>query len=264
MYAARGFTLIELLVVIVILGTTAALLLPALHGVKAKAKSIQCFNNQKQLAATWTMYADDSNDRLVANGIPIRVPTPSIKWVQGAFVIAEDATNSDWILNPQWALFAKYIGNIRTYVCAADPPTVDYLGASYPRVRSYALNNYLGWEGFRDESLPLENWKVFNKSAQIDSPSKIFLTQDVNSKSICWPYFGTYMDKESFFNFPGSAHKGGGVISFTDAHLESHRWEDARTIKAESSNYHAHDDASPQNIDIKWLQEHATAAQINQ
>jgi len=253
-----AFTLIELLVVLAVVAILAALLLPVLHRAKQSARMINCISNQKQLAMVWILYAHDNNDKLVANGIPIRVPTRNIKWVQGAFVFAEDSTNSDWILNSNWALFARYMGTVANYVCPGDPPTVSYLGSSYPRVRSYSLNNYLGWEGPPDGNLRQDNWQVFQKSNQIERPAEIFLLQDVNQKSICWPYFGTYMDRESFFNFPSSVHGRRGTVSFTDGHVQAHRWKDPRTVEAKSSNYHAHDDASLRNVDIGWLQRHAT------
>jgi type II secretory pathway pseudopilin PulG len=256
----RGFVLVELLVVIGIIALVAGLLLPGMMRVKGNAKTIGCINNERQLSMAWMLYSTDNNDKLPANGIPIRVPVPNIKWVQGAFIFAEDATNSDWILDPKWALFAKYIGKIDTYLCPNDPPTVSYMSNDYPRLRSYAMNNYIGWEGFLDDSLDFKNYKVLRKATEIVSPSGIFLIQDVYFKSICWPYFGTYMNKESFFNFPSSAHQRAGVISFADTHVARHRWNDERTIKAESSNYHAHDDASPNNADLQWLQQHATIA----
>jgi prepilin-type processing-associated H-X9-DG protein len=254
----QAFTLLELLLVIGVVGLLAATLLPALQSAKERAKRIYCINNEKQLAATWFMYATDHADKLVANGIPIRVPTANIKWVQGQFVIAEDSTNDDWILNPQWALFAHYIRTGRTYVCPGDPPAVSYRGADYPRIRSYAMNNFLGWEGFPIPDIPMADWGTPEKLAQIGDPSAIFLIPDVNANSICWPYFATYMDRDDFFNFPGAVHKGGGVISFCDGHVSYHHWTDPFTIAGYSDNYHRHDDPSPGNVDLHWLQNHAT------
>ncbi len=62
-----AFTLIELLVVIVIIAILAALLLPALSRTKARAQSIACLNNLKQLALSWVLYAHDHDDFLVPN-----------------------------------------------------------------------------------------------------------------------------------------------------------------------------------------------------
>src|SRR5512140_352980 len=58
----RGFTLIELLVVIAIIAILAAILFPVFAKAREKARQTTCLNNQRQIAASMTMYIQDHDE----------------------------------------------------------------------------------------------------------------------------------------------------------------------------------------------------------
>ena len=170
------------------------------------------------------------------------------------------------ILNPDYALFASYLKTIDVYRCPADRPNVKIGTGSFPKVRSYSLNCYVGWAGPTDSlKVPTLNYKIFKKTTAIDSPtpSLLFTFMDVHPDSICRPWHpGVDMGApgtEVFINYPATYHDGRDAIGFADGHVESHKWLDARTLAAKSPNFHGHHDLSPHNVDLEWLRDRATS-----
>lgn len=64
------FTLIELMVVVSIIAILASMLLPALNGAKAKAKSIACMGNLRTFAVVFRNYLDESDGRYMHENMP--------------------------------------------------------------------------------------------------------------------------------------------------------------------------------------------------
>ncbi len=60
----RGFTLIELLVVIAIIAILAAILFPVFAKAREKARQTTCSSNQRQIATSCLMFAQDHNELL--------------------------------------------------------------------------------------------------------------------------------------------------------------------------------------------------------
>ena len=207
-----AFTLIELLVVIAIIAVLAGLLLPALARAKAQARRIQCVNNLHQLALVWATYAGDNAEQLVANGSSDDGPA----WVAGSFRSKpSDATNAALLADPHRSLFAPYLGASRVYKCPADNSPGTSATPAHPRVRSYAMNSYVGWAGVPFKTVPdPTHYAVFERSTEIvnPSPADTLVFVEVNPDSICRPCFGVFMNAPLRFQFlPASYHGRAGV-----------------------------------------------------
>jgi prepilin-type processing-associated H-X9-DG protein len=209
------------------------------------------------------MYTDDNRGKLVYNtdGIGTGMSAGNEAWVVGwmDFSSSSDNTNIAMLVDhtsyPYGAYLGPYVKDPALFKCPADRSEVRIAGQSLARVRSVAMNNYLGansttWGGAPGLS--------FTNVSQIRFPDALFVILDERADSISDGRFWT--DASTLWqiiDFPGAYHNGSGSFSFADGHVEAHRWNDIRTTPILQPGQPLSAKSLPGDLDILWLQQHA-------
>jgi prepilin-type N-terminal cleavage/methylation domain-containing protein len=260
---SHAFTLIELLIVIAIIAILASLLLPSLSRAKEQARRAHCISNQKQLALTAFLYAEENNDLVPRNGYLEDAASldellqMTKLWVIGATHLRpEYYTNQAALLDVREASFATYLQSSGIYKCPSDREKVKIGAKSYARLRSYSMNSYFGWT-WPPAPWNDTNYLQFNKMSDLAGvgAAEIFLFADVNPASIC--HSGFVVTPNWFYHLPFTGHNGSGVLVFADGHVQTRRWKEKATI---APNYDLlnHFQGNAHNKDLDWLLQHAS------
>jgi len=267
----KAFTLVELLVVIAIIAILAALLLPALSKAKARAQTIQCLNNMKQLQLAWYLYAGDYNDRIPPNyGVfGAGVSPDSASWVSGYMTYETEPLAAAWYFDSTNVLklvpggygsIGQYTKTPAIYKCPADKSWIKIGGQIHSRVRSVSMNEYMNCLEIDDSALSY----VFRKTSDIidPGPSQAFVFADDHEDSVGDPMFyvpfPTDWPNTYWGSLPANRHSGAGVFAFADGHAEIKKWLDPRTLVPVKRVKGWWDPNSPQNQDALWVQERTT------
>ena len=263
--ASLGFTLTELLVVIAVIVILIALLLPGIQGAKERAWTTRCMSNLRQLGYAWQLYTIDHTETVPPNN-PGQMDYFE-HWVRGWYeseFFTPDNTNEAYLAN---SYIAPYLRSIGVWRCPGDRSTTFFppSGGVFSRVRSVSINNWLGTDYIWNAGEGGRDYKAIHKVANMTdpAPASTYVFLDEREDSINDGYFVVSMNEVGttarVVDFPASYHHGGANFVFADGHWQHRRWRDPRTkpplVKGRSLELNV---ASPGNLDVLWLQTHAT------
>ncbi|MCB1125478.1 MAG: type II secretion system protein [Verrucomicrobiae bacterium] len=275
-----AFTLIELLVVIAIIAILAGMLLPALGRARAKGQGAACLGNLRQMGLAWLMYGDDNQGRFPPNdGNPPGQATRDVSqtWVVGFLLHTErsgpkveaetlDNTNTFFLTD---SLLGPYLErSTSVWRCPADKSISVHGGRTYPRVRSVAMNQYMGPDSLLRATPPAQNGvRNMTREGDVREPSNTFVLIEEHPKTINNGLFTVVMAGFNpvnpalyqWHNYPASNHGRTSNLSFADGHAEGKTWKDPRTLAAPNRSGGLEGGQpkveNPDNPDVRWLQE---------
>jgi prepilin-type processing-associated H-X9-DG protein len=251
-----------LLIVIAIIAVLAALLLSALSQAKSRAKTTVCLNNLKQLQLAWLMYCDESDDQVPYNSREINWNQYPMNWVWGVMSYENvpespgiwshaDSTNTALLLNPKRSQLGPFIKSYAVFKCPADKSWIVLGGQRMPRVRSYSMNFEIGDYVYDDAATV-----SYTRRSQGGAPVWVFIDEhedtihdgrfEFNVTSL------TPAQIWSWDRLPAARHNGRGVLSFSDGHVEQHKWVDSRTL-IPVLHVRQGGISAPNSADIAWL-----------
>ncbi|MCP4451111.1 MAG: type II secretion system protein [Planctomycetes bacterium] len=265
-----AFTLIELLVVIAIIAVLMGILMPALNIARGQARGIACQSNQRTLAQSYTMYADQNDGKICGglagytpgNGVPPWV-MPPLEYNGGSVVRMDsgDVTLEQRFNGFREGAIFPYMKEVKAYHCPGDNRSSQgtSLGNElrYAIYRSYSLTDYMAGTDAPD---PKGFYTFKNPADKMLFVEEIYDGRAGNFNHGAWsyePFRGTLWDPLGVF------HSKASTFSFMDGHVSRQKWLDKRTViyfqsrdEAASMGFGKNVVFSPPNEDLTWLDNH--------
>ncbi len=232
-----GFTLIELLVVVAIIALLISILLPALRNAREQGKQAVCLANQKTLALSFALYANDNKDAIVSSW------NDRYSWVDWPI-----GPNGNYLTNAQLriqkdvsaeqrgimrGLLFRYTQRVEVYHCPSDRRNTRSPENGSMAYRTYSMPNYLnGHQDWEDYIVTPETHKdVALRVTQIRLPSESFAyVEEADPRGVNMHSWVMLLNLEKWIDPLTVWHLDRGTIGFVDGHAIVHQWRDPRTI----------------------------------
>ncbi|MEY3602760.1 MAG: hypothetical protein RL169_2004 [Armatimonadota bacterium] len=226
----RAFTLIELLVVIAIIAILAAILFPVFAQARAKARSIACLSNCKQIGTALNMYLQDYDETFHkgANNV-----SPAVNGF-GAHNDVDGWAEWPWFYGP-------YVKNVGVFDCPDSPDrTQNLTGVNWGNDGNYAYN-YSGLT--RDEGTAP---RVLAELDEVASTFVIFDSGDTQVRAGTNNWGGLLEELDLNINcdsnrWPNGYTKEGALrhqqranMVYADGHAKSITWQELLTRKGDN------------------------------
>jgi prepilin-type processing-associated H-X9-DG protein len=147
-----------------------------------------------------------------------------LTWARGDIRYSKrDGTNIAYLRD---ALLGPYLQTHLVFKCPSDhSETKLFDGTRYPRLRTYAMNGYMGTtaaSGNEQIATTFLKRSDFNKLRRAEYLVFVDVHEDFLDScdfNLAWD-----IGRELWHNVPTSRHNGRGTLSYTDNHVELHRW----------------------------------------
>jgi prepilin-type processing-associated H-X9-DG protein len=247
---AGGFSFPDLLALLSVAALLALIQFPARANNKSNSHRAVCADNQRRLALSWLMYADDNRGRLVPNRSDAFPATNN--WVAGWLDFSGRTDNTNLATITQAKLY-PYNQSVEIYRCPDDLTALrDAQNGYHLRVRSFSMNSWLGEGAGGWVGSPTDAFQIQTNRAQIRQPDQTFVFIEEHADSINDGDFVIDMSTSaSLIDYPASYHYWGANLGFADGSVQFHQWINVPVIIAP---------LFPRVIgaDVSWLQSRTT------